>query len=281
MQVSKTNIALGLHIITDNPNEIILPQPSNKAHESARITVSPRKTRPIMDLTELKIPSTPSEKLNYAKNAFKSPSTLSMKMRTEAVLADKNPPRIAATYFPSIELDLNTKPKQNDQQLLQKSNNEYTTPRTPSNNSYTKPKIKLNLNPEQQHHQHTLQVIKSREQIESITSRLSGLHDNMALEVSKYGVFPDRSIIRHPTTICVHCSNNHASICMQCSELLMDKSVDFYRISRAQGALVFFDNAIIRAGQKHMTEFIIFTLWKNYITRISRIRGKFVACVDC
>ena len=84
----------------------------------------------------------------------------------------------------------------------------------------------------------------------------------MSTELLSSGVYPDRHRAQQPTNVCVRCSN-HASICMECNEKLSEDAVNFYRESRAEGALVFFNKAIISSAQSQIAKFVVLTMWKN------------------
>ena len=89
--------------------------------------------------------------------------------------------------------------------------------------------------------------------------RLSGQYESEGFEA-----YPDRSIIHHPTTFCVRCSD-HASICMPCADDLKNKAVTFFRKSQALGAYHLLNGAIHQAGCEKTLRSMIFYLWKNYI----------------
>lgn len=93
---------------------------------------------------------------------------------------------------------------------------------------------------------------------ENIYERLSGSYqfDN------NMGILADRHPILHPSALCVRCSNA-ACMCMECSELLCNNAVIFFRKSRAVGASQLFANSVREAGMSKATLFMIFRLWKH------------------
>lgn len=76
------------------------------------------------------------------------------------------------------------------------------------------------------------------------------------------GGFPDRHEIQHPTNLCVRCSSD-AAICMKCTELLVEKGVNFYRQTRAKGASMLFTSALAQVGITKLAKFMIFRSWHN------------------
>ena len=104
----------------------------------------------------------------------------------------------------------------------------------------------------------SLSTKKSKDQFE----RLSGVYD---YSISG-GVFSDPSIVTHPSSRCVRCSN-HASMCMPCTEYLCDESLTFYRKMRARGAISLFQNAVTEAGLGRLLKFTLFRIWKNGCTK--------------
>lgn len=67
--------------------------------------------------------------------------------------------------------------------------------------------------------------------------------------------------------LCVRCSDP-ASICMQCSESMVENALSFYKETRARGAMALFQNAITNAGAAKVLRFVIFTTWRNgFLTR--------------
>ena len=100
----------------------------------------------------------------------------------------------------------------------------------------------------------SLPTVHSKNQFE----RLSGLYD---YSVSA-GVFADPEVVTKPSSRCVRCSS-HASICMPCTEVLCDESLNFYRMTRAKGAIRLLQNAVTEAGLGHLLKFVVFKLWRN------------------
>lgn len=73
----------------------------------------------------------------------------------------------------------------------------------------------------------------------NVFQRLSGLPDF----IDCAGIMPENLTTTKPSSLCVRCSN-HASMCMPCTELLCEQSLNFYRVSRARGAAALFSSAI-------------------------------------
>mmetsp|Transcript_5446 Transcript_5446/g.5601 ORF Transcript_5446/g.5601 Transcript_5446/m.5601 type:complete len:705 (-) Transcript_5446:124-2238(-) len=75
------------------------------------------------------------------------------------------------------------------------------------------------------------------------------------------------------SSLCVRCSE-HACLCMQCNETLIENSLTFYKETRARGAMALFDNAITQAGASKCLKFTIFRIWKNGFTSRMRLKNK-------
>lgn len=93
--------------------------------------------------------------------------------------------------------------------------------------------------------------------------RLSGLVEN----VNSSGLFADRVSPMKPLAMCVKCGT-HASLCMSCSEEDCERTVTFYRKTRAAGAAALFTKAFVEAGNTQVIKFITFRIMKNsFLTR--------------
>ena len=85
---------------------------------------------------------------------------------------------------------------------------------------------------------------------------------SMSIDFVNLGGLPDRSIITHPSAVCLRCSK-HASLCMSCMEFMVDSSILHYRKTRAKGAIRLFESSLIEAGAGKVLRFVIFSVWKN------------------
>eukprot|EP01031_Cornospumella_fuschlensis_P028813 gene28813-34781_t len=95
-------------------------------------------------------------------------------------------------------------------------------------------------------------------QKDNLYSRLSGVVENE----NSSGLFSYVIKPQKPLSLCVRCSN-HASLCMPCAEDDCEKTVTFYRKTRAAGAATLFNKAFVEAGNTKVIKFIVFRLLKN------------------
>lgn len=182
-----------------------------------------------------------------------------MKLRSEAAYVSEQPPTLIRDYFPTIDPEPYKKLLiMNPSTVVSLTPMSGMTSITSQESITTKKKIK----------EYYKYVHKQNE----TSTRLSGSRDTMAMELLNYQVYPDRNKMNYPSTICVKCSSSHASLCMECGEAQMDEALHLYRISRSEGSISFFNRAIISAGQKSNTVFIIFRIWKNYVQSLSKVR---------
>ena len=201
-------------------------------------------------------PSTMSRKDNEKKTLRES-TTLSMKMRSAAVYATVHPPTIIRDYFPSVN--------SHDKHSLNTSAVASLSP-VSGITSTTGPDIITMKTKMKEYYKH----LNSQH---DLSTRLSGCRDSMSTEILNYQTYPDHNKMNYPSTICVKCSISHASLCMECGELQVNEAVQLYRISRSEGAMAFFNRAIISSGQKSNTKYIIFQMWKNYVNGLPIVRN--------
>lgn len=116
--------------------------------------------------------------------------------------------------------------------------------------------------------------LESNTKLTTESNKLSGLNDELPLHIMKYKVVPDRSQINHPSTICVRCSSQHSSLCMDCCQTQLEEAIKHDHMSLSEGAFIFFHNGLIRGSHKNLTKFIVFTIWKNFTSTIIRLRRK-------
>jgi hypothetical protein len=196
-----------------------------------------------------------------------SKTTLSSQMRAEALNNTRGKdvfPKYIQSRFPSIDTDGRRMIFSEGEPLIHSPTMSGITSLTAS--VFRKPKSKL------------LSYYKQLEKQTESVSRLSGLPDTLALELNQNQLLPNQNKMTNPSTLCVKCSAEHASLCMECGQLQTDDAVELHRIARAEGALRFFDHALVSAGLKTNTIFVIFRLWKNYTQAMVLIRRKmFVA----
>jgi len=119
-----------------------------------------------------------------------------------------------------------------------------------------------------QHQPFALQSLNETH-IRQTFQRLSASYDSEAVNCA----YPERNVSKYSSALCVRCSEL-ASLCVQCSESLTATALNFYKETRARGAMSLFANAITQAGAAKLLRFVLFHIWKNSFNQRSRIKHK-------
>ena len=143
--------------------------------------------------------------------------------------------------------------------------------------NYSLPKLEqgwtaaLRMHDEKEERIRKLKASKSTAPVVKCYERLSGLSETE----TNLGQFPARGQVIHPSVVCVRCADP-ASVCVPCSEQLIQDGISAYINSRAKGASYLFHNAISRSASSTVLRFVVFKIWSNsmYKRRILRYRRK-------
>ena len=119
-----------------------------------------------------------------------------------------------------------------------------------------------------QHQPFTLQSL-NESHLRQTFQRLSASYDSEAVNCA----YPERNISKYSSALCVRCSEL-ASLCVQCSESLTATALNFYKETRARGAMSLFANAITQAGAAKLLRFVLFHIWRNSFVQRTRLKHK-------